>query len=132
MLGLSACLPPPGSPEIAKPDLAGTYTGRFDSSWGSFPITATVEGQDFSVFGPFEVGPGKANGRLYGSVQNEDLFRGTFTITYVTSDGTSCTGVLQFDGGFRSTLVSREFAMRPCPDSPTPVQISWQRSSPSR
>jgi hypothetical protein len=129
LLALAACFPSPNAPRIPRPDLAGTYTGTFESSWGHLPISASVQGEEFSVSGRFTVGPGKAEGTLGGSIQGEDLFRGTFTITYLTADGAPCTGTLQFDGGFSSVLVSSAFVIRQdCPDSPLPVRIQWTRS----
>jgi hypothetical protein len=141
--GALACLPGcqlPTGPGIAQPAVTGQWSGTFESSWGVFPVRASLTNERYlgSISGDFSIDGRRATGTVSGTLETRDQYSGTMfwgylTISYAMASGEMCRSESAFattGGGASERSVyffTEGFPKGNCPDLPTRVNISLSR-----
>lgn len=138
LCGLSACLPAPGSPSLLQTDVTGQWSGTFESSWGTLPITASLANERYSqsISGTYAVDGERASGTMFGGLQTHDedspgLLQGSLTISYRLDDGRTCRSTSSVTSGSATTrwfqMSTDGFPTGDCPNPPAAVRITLRR-----
>jgi hypothetical protein len=126
----------PLSPSVPPVPVAGQWQGAFDSSWGSFPVTASFTNEQYLIIGNYAVDARQTTGTISGTLEVKDpknqfgIFYGELTIAYKTDSGEMCQGRGHLDGGsgIKSLSFSAEgFTSASCPDAPAKIRITLHR-----
>ena len=140
LLWLAACFASPSAPGFPTPAVTGEWSGRFESSWGTLPMKASLKNQHAtpSISGEFKIDGERASGTVSGFLETKDryagtMFWGTLTISYLTASGEMCrseSAFLYTHGSVveKAVFLSTEgFPQGNCPDPPTKVHITLRR-----
>lgn len=136
------CLPAcelPNGPGQVQPPVTGEWSGTFESSWGVFPVKASLTNDRYlgSISGDFRIDGQRASGTISGSLEtkvyNTTMFWGTLTISYRTATGEMCRSESSFalTSGMASEkavfFFTEGFPTGNCPDPPSKAQITLRR-----
>lgn len=135
---LPACLPPPGAPSVPQIDVTGQWTGTYESSWGTLPVTFTLALQknSTSLTGSYVIDRTRATGTIGGVLHTREKdspadYYGTMTIAYVTPAGETCHGTTTTTVGTAyersAQFVTSGIVSGNCPDPPSAIRITLRR-----
>ena len=138
MCCLPACVPPPGSPSVPQIEVAGEWTGTFESSWGTLPVRFTLVTERYAtnISGSYTVDGQRAAGTLGGVIETRQkdepaMFYGSLTISYLQSGGESCrsTSGVSVGAAFpqSASIITDGFPSGNCQDPPTNVRMTLSR-----
>jgi hypothetical protein len=137
---LPACGLSPNAPGLVPPPVTGEWSGTFESSWGVFPVRASLTNESYrpSISGEFRIEGQRGTGTVSGLLETKDrysetMFWGSLTISYRTASGEICRSESSFEA--TSGMVSENavdffterFPRGNCPDLPTNVHITLRR-----
>ena len=137
LCGAAACVAPGASRTLQTP-VTGEWTGTFDSSWGTFPIKATLANEPYSQMfrGTYALDGNRATGTIGGTLETkaEDIpgfLQGSLTISFVLADGQTCHSSGAASTGSATSrafsLESSGFRIGNCPDPPEKIRITLRR-----
>ena len=135
---LPACLPAPGTPSPPYTDVTGDWTGTFESSWGTLPVTFTLSTprNTTSISGSFVVDGQRATGTIGGVIETREknspgMFYGSLTISYPTAATDQCRSTSGVAVGSAMSgsvsFVTDSFPTGNCPNPPANVRIALRR-----
>ena len=140
--GALGCLPGcqlPTSPGLPTPQVTGNWNGTVESSWGAFPVRATLKNESMtSVSGTFTIDGRNATGTISGFLETKDtvsgtMFWGTLTISYLTASGETCRSesVAESTSGPASSnavdIFTQSFSRGNCHEPPTNLHLILRR-----